>query len=66
MHILFTYFLYIYYIFSFFSFFIFWVGSSAAHVAGMDPAGLVGSLAEASDPAGQQEAHAMSVCTVKA
>jgi hypothetical protein len=30
----------------------FWAGSSSAHVAGLDPAGLAGSLAQTSDPAG--------------
>jgi hypothetical protein len=33
--------------------FCFWAGSSLAHVAGLDPAGLTGSLAQASDPAGK-------------
>jgi len=30
----------------------FWAGSSSAHVAGLDPAGFAGSLAQTSDPAG--------------
>jgi len=33
-------------------------GPSPAHVAGLDPAGLTGSLAQASDPAGQIRSHA--------
>jgi len=32
--------------------FFFWAGPSPAHVAGLDPASLVGSLAQASDPTG--------------
>jgi len=32
--------------------FFFWAGSSSAHVAGLNPASLAGSLAQTSDPAG--------------
>jgi hypothetical protein len=38
----------------------FWVGSNSAHVAGLDPTGLTGSLAQTSDPAGQEITHAIS------
>ena len=30
----------------------FWAGSGSAHVAGLNPAGLAGSLAQTNDPAG--------------
>jgi hypothetical protein len=37
----------------------FLAGPSPAHVAGLDPVGLAGSLAQTSDPAGQEITHAI-------
>jgi hypothetical protein len=54
---------------NFFEFF-FRAGPSSAHVAGLDPAGLdpaslAGSLAQTSDPAGQEITHACALFIVQ-
>jgi len=49
---------------NFFEFF-FRAGPSRAHVVGLDPAGLAGSLAQTSDPAGQEITHACAFFTVQ-
>ena len=53
-----THFLFIFSTFFTFLFFYFLAGPSSAHVAGLDPAGLAGSQAQASDPAGQKSKKA--------
>jgi hypothetical protein len=40
----------------------FWAGPSSAHMAGLDPAGLTGSLAQASDPAGKTKGTLTRAC----
>jgi len=44
----------------YYSFFFLGAGSSAAQVAGLNPAGIAGSLAQTSDPAGQKLTRALA------
>jgi len=40
----------------------FWAGPSSTHMAGLDPTGLTGSLAQASDPAGKTKGTLTRAC----